>query len=240
MNARLSTKFFDRNKCFSSFYKAELPIIIFDVGANIGQSIEVFRAEFPNSVIHSFEPEPKAFSQLQKKFEHLDHTYLYNFALSEKKGLAPLHVNNACLSTSSLNPFNTQSLSIKNGVHPKLCITEVSQLDSVVVKTETIDNVIKSLGVEKINILKLDCQSYEPLVLEGARSALNSANIDFITTEITFDDVYGKGVSFADIENRIAPYGFRIYDICHLYKDLKRMRTHWVEAVYINTNIYEI
>ena len=42
--------------------------LIFDVGANIGQSIEKFRSLFADPLIHSFEPGLESFSILRSKY----------------------------------------------------------------------------------------------------------------------------------------------------------------------------
>ena len=42
--------------------------VVFDIGANKGQSIKLFQKWFPKSKIYSFEPNPKLFSQLKNKY----------------------------------------------------------------------------------------------------------------------------------------------------------------------------
>ena len=60
--------------------------IVFDVGANIGQSIQKFRKEFPKCAIHSFEPSPMAFEELTRHSVDYKDIYLWNFALGEHSG----------------------------------------------------------------------------------------------------------------------------------------------------------
>ena len=38
--------------------------VIFDVGANVGQSVGMFKQVFPSGMIHSFEPSPSTFREL--------------------------------------------------------------------------------------------------------------------------------------------------------------------------------
>ena len=45
------------------------PINVFDIGANIGQSIERFQKFSTQSKIYSFEPLKKCFELLNKKYE---------------------------------------------------------------------------------------------------------------------------------------------------------------------------
>ena len=40
--------------------------LIFDIGANRGQSIDRFKKIFKNPIIHSFEPNPDEFKKLKK------------------------------------------------------------------------------------------------------------------------------------------------------------------------------
>ena len=49
------------NKIFSKNKK----IVIFDIGANKGQSIERFKKIFPNCIIHAFEPIKYEFESLK-------------------------------------------------------------------------------------------------------------------------------------------------------------------------------
>ena len=40
--------------------------VILDVGANVGQSVALFRQSLPDSQIHCFEPAPSAFRELER------------------------------------------------------------------------------------------------------------------------------------------------------------------------------
>ncbi len=45
--------------------------IVFDVGANVGQSVAVFREALPDSILHAFEPGPEAFAELEANTRRL-------------------------------------------------------------------------------------------------------------------------------------------------------------------------
>src|SRR5437867_12180881 len=45
--------------------------VIFDVGANWGQSIETFLRHFERPIIHAFEPGTDAFRELQRRFSRV-------------------------------------------------------------------------------------------------------------------------------------------------------------------------
>src|SRR6266700_882712 len=57
---------------------------IFDVGSNIGQSIDNFRSHFAAPYIHSFEPGAKNFEVLASKYTGVDRLQLNNFGLGAR------------------------------------------------------------------------------------------------------------------------------------------------------------
>jgi FkbM family methyltransferase len=60
--------------------------IVFDVGANRGQSIAFFKKMFPSVTILAFEPSPRVFLKLQKKWENKKNVSLFELALGATKG----------------------------------------------------------------------------------------------------------------------------------------------------------
>src|SRR6516165_10786567 len=67
--------------------------LIFDVGANVGQTIGYFRHSFEKPIIHSFEPNRTAFSELQDRCSGIEGVYLNNFALGAEVGRLELLEN---------------------------------------------------------------------------------------------------------------------------------------------------
>ena len=57
--------------------------IIFDVGANVGQTIKSFRSIFPGSTIHAFEPSAEVFTELEKNAKG-NGIHLNNFAVGAR------------------------------------------------------------------------------------------------------------------------------------------------------------
>ena len=71
---------------FNDIHKAKIDIdnpLIFDVGANKGQSIRRFKNIFPRSTIHAFEPIKEEFVKLQDEFKNDKSIFLNNFALGD-------------------------------------------------------------------------------------------------------------------------------------------------------------
>ena len=59
--------------------------IIFDIGANKGQSLQRYRKLFNNTYFYSFEPSHSAFKVLKSKYGNLKNIKLFNIALGEAK-----------------------------------------------------------------------------------------------------------------------------------------------------------
>ena len=67
--------------------------IIFDVGANAGQSVERFRNYLPEANILSFEPYPLVFKTLKYKELKDKNLKCFNIGLGSKKGFFPFYKN---------------------------------------------------------------------------------------------------------------------------------------------------
>jgi len=76
-------------------------LIIFDVGANEGQTVKEFKAELPNSIIHSFEPSPDTFAQLQNA-TRLKNVFIWNVALGSTPGHQIFFENSESIMSSFL------------------------------------------------------------------------------------------------------------------------------------------
>jgi hypothetical protein len=79
---------------------------VFDVWANLGQSVDHYRAHLLNASIYSFEPIKDVYEQLKKETEGLDNVKTFNIALgaSESKTTARYYEGEYSV-LNSLNQF---------------------------------------------------------------------------------------------------------------------------------------
>ena len=94
-------------------------------------------------------------------------------------------------------------------------------------------NLFAEIGLD---ILKIDTQGWELPVLQGAGEVLKKTKV--VLTEWQFDDVYGTPPPLHELDKILGDAGFRLWDIAHIYKDLKNLRTLWVDLVYAKPNRY--
>jgi FkbM family methyltransferase len=181
-------------------------IIIFDVGAHDGRSIDLYKKKFSNSTIFSFEPTPKTFSILKKNTENLEKVNLYNEALTFFVGQTSFYINNSSLTNSLLE----SSISDDN------FIDATRTKEKITVNTNTIDNFCSKNTIDKINILKIDAQGADLDVLKGAIGMLKNKSVDLIYIEVEFVQLYENQPLFHDISHFLSEYGYNLYSLYNL------------------------
>jgi len=227
--------FFNRMNTLKNIFKnRDEELIIFDVGAHIGESVEEFKNYFINANIHCFEPAKESFNKL--KNINYSNIVFNNFALGDKNSEKIFYYYDVS-SNSSFLPIKTDSKVFKNKVHSKL--NKIKKVSTYTVKVKTLDEYISQNNIQTIDILKVDVQGYTREVLEGAKKALEFNKISVLILEIIFDEIYGRRDSMYEIEKHLIPYGYKLWDISHIYKDLNLNRTNWIDAIYVKES-YDI
>ena len=207
--------------------------IIFDVGANIGQSIERFKNIFPVSSIHSFEPGISEFLQLKEKYNNATDIFLNNIGIGEKITKRDFYCA-AKSETSSFIKISKNTSWIKS--RSKEFNTSVQNYSKKVPKIsiDTIDNYCKNNSIKFIDILKIDTQGYEVNVLEGAKNTLKKKKISIIETELILDDVYEKHATFFQIEKYLIPNNYRLVAVKPMnYNNFFEGNIFVVDLIYI-------
>lgn len=177
------------DEIYKKIYKKNDNLIIFDIGANVGQSIIRFQKELKFKELHSFEPNTEAFEKL-KKFTSSS-IVLNNCALGDKDQYKDFY-NYKKTSSSSFYKLNKKSSIYEINKDYNVSKIEIKTLDSYVKK---------NMNINKINILKIDTQGFEVDVLRGANDLIKNKKIDFIETEINLGFQYENRTSFKNIED---------------------------------------
>jgi len=166
-----------------------IPSVIFDVGANIGQTANFFISHFPESKIYSFEPVLDTYNQLLSNSSHSKNIVCFNQALGSDIQKSIIYVNGS-----------SGSSSLKGKLNALFSHTEVIDID-------TGYNFCIKHGVEKIDLLKIDTEGFEINVLKGFEPLLKD-HVKMIYAEIGFlpDDLYKTYIS--DLLDYTSKYGF--------------------------------
>lgn len=180
--------------------------LIFDVGANIGQSIDKFRGAWPDASIHCFEANPSVFQYLHTQYAAEKDLYFNPVALSERIGELSFFATRVAEVSSLLSPTQRmQNLSVEHKY----------DYEEITVPSETLDHYCETQHISRIDLLKIDVQGAELSVLKGAQGLLSAGAVSMIYLETTFADCYENQTLFTDLLVYLSQVGegYELWDI---------------------------
>ena len=219
-------------------------LVVFDVGANVGQSVDRFREFSKKAQIYSFEPNPEVFEHLNKKRESDNYLTCFNLGIGSENGTLKFNIQPDSGSSSfykmdtSSEGFqlsNTEE-AVKN--HNKTTFKQnVNYNTEIEVNVKTLDSVFENEMPEMIGLLKIDTQGYEEEVLLGASNILSRTLI--VEAEVMFSGIYEKSSSLHGLQRILEKHGFILWDIPYIGKfpDEKIDRINFIDAIYVNQRI---
>ena len=201
-------------------------LVIFDVGAYVGDIAATYKRMFPQSTIYCFEPFPDSFQKLNHLCQDAS-IKAHQLAFSDKKGKTTFHTN-VDLSCNSLLPPTESDFK---------CYSAKSIKDGEIqVETNTIDNFCADAGISGIDILKLDVEGAEVKVLDGASSMLSKQAIKLIYSEVMFIPHYTDGCLFHELAAFLNKHGYTLLNFYHL-KSAKNGQLRWGNAIFLSPEI---
>lgn len=171
---------------------ARLSQTVFDVGANSGVYSLLAKASNPNAKVYAFEPLNRMYDLLQKnnQINNFDIDCL-NYAISDLDGTTTFYDVE-----STLGDVSSASLSKD---------FQENQIE-LEVEVRTLSTIITDFNIDKIDLIKIDVETYEPQVLKGFHPYLESF-MPAMLIEI-LDDSIG-----AQIEAELDGLGYLYFDI---------------------------
>jgi FkbM family methyltransferase len=140
--------------------------IVFDVGANAG--VYTIQQARRGAHVYAFEPNPDCYRRLQKsvRLNNLESRVVTaNYALGAAAGSAELLVPGPITMGGSLRPeWSPDPGAIGPTTHGYLKRARVAT-----VEVQTVDRVVQALGIDRVDLLKVDVEGFELEVLQGAR-----------------------------------------------------------------------
>jgi FkbM family methyltransferase len=202
------------------FLKDEKIPVLFDIGANVGQTALAMRGMFPRAIIHAFEPSPSTFAKLEAAVSTDRNVVLNNCGVGAQDGTLEF-TENRNSDMSSFLPLGPEGWG------------EV--LGKIAVPVVTVDGYCGENAVSRIDVLKIDTQGFDFEVLKGADRMLSNAQIRLVFMEVTFARLY-EGLPRFD-----AIFGFladRAYRLVAVYEPHRHNRIlSWTDAMFASPEI---
>ena len=131
---------------------------VFDIGANTGIYSIASAINSPKSSVYSFEPVPKIFSRLNHniKINSLENVQSQNYLVANYDGVQSLHIprsKDIVTSASAAAGFREST-------------------EEIDVPALTLDSFIESHQLSSVDLIKIDTESTEPSVLQGAMNTI--------------------------------------------------------------------
>lgn len=185
------------------------PMVI-DIGANKGQSIDIFRRLYPECYIHAFEPVKFEFNKLLINYKKK--IIINNIGVGHKNTSLDFYTTKGSANSSFLK-YKNGSAWLKDRARYWNTISRKFIINKAKKKIVTLDFYCKKNNINFIDILKIDTEGFEEKVLLGARNLIKKNKIKLILIEITFANHQGQDLSFYNIEKHLIKYGYRIHAI---------------------------
>jgi FkbM family methyltransferase len=203
---------FDGNNDIDIRYNGELALlrsllpaskVVLDIGANVGEWMELAVAINPSLEIHCFEPDPETFRLLTARTVSKS-VWLNQAACGATEGVQQL--------------YRFGSASMMNSLYARQGLEHVGVAgpnSSVMVPVRTIDNYCAELGISRVDLVKIDVEGHELAVLQGMLKSLRSGIIRAIQFEYGGTYIDARCL-LRDVWNEIlgANDQFRFYKIC--------------------------
>ncbi len=202
------------NSIATYFANTTTDLVLFDVGANIGNYAKQLTSSFnKNATIYAFEPFSTPYNELQKLAKSNVNIKPFKIGLSDKNENLIVYSSDEC---SEIGGIYNRDFIFNDIPHNK---QEINQF-------KTLDTFCEENKVNHINFLKIDVEGHEYPVLKGATSLIQTNKIDFIQFE------FGAGNHFSRTF---------FMDFYHLlnknYKLFRLLNDGFVEVVNYNSDL---
>lgn len=207
---------------------AFVPGIVFDVGANRGQSAREFLAGFPGAHIYCFEPVRRTYLELINNTRSMPLVECHNIALGSARQTAVM----ASVRKSELSRIIApdQEATLEKGA-----AIERVQMD-------TIAGFCKDHQLARISLLKVDTEGHDMEVLHGAEPLVAESLIDIIQVEAGLGRTSSTHIPLEQFRDLLEPYSYHLfgfYDQTHEWPTMKP-NLRRANAVFISGRLTDV
>ena len=175
---------------------------ILDIGANDGMTALSFKKIFPNSVIHCFEPDIRAYHRAVALCSNVKDLFIHQIAISRLDGVQNFYKSNGHHPKDmALMAGRPMGWDLSGSLHkPRLHLKENPWVlfDEIVkVQTRSLDSWAKENRIGNVDLIWMDVQGAEADVLKGGKNVVKESR--FIFTEYFDYELYYEQPSLREI-----------------------------------------
>jgi FkbM family methyltransferase len=172
----------------------------FDVGANVGQTVQEIRRVQSDAIIHAFEPFAAPYAALAEMARGLPDVTANHMAMGAQVG-------SVCVRPQALSVLNSlvENASCESTFEPET------------VQVETVDRYCSQRALETIDVLKTDTEGFDLEVLRGAGKMLSEQRIGFVYSEVTFQDGNRQNTPFQPVFDWLSEHGYCFLGLYETY-----------------------
>ncbi|WP_413204712.1 FkbM family methyltransferase [Rhodospirillum sp. A1_3_36] len=184
----------ERNFCHQYLASLDHPVVL-DIGANVGGYSMTCLSGQGHARIFAFEPHPITFRTLEENTARFG-IACFNLGMSDQIGTLSLH-DYAEEDGSSHASVYREVFSL---IHKKPSVSHV-------VPMSTVDQQVEILGLETIDLLKIDTEGHEMAVLKGAEKTIRANRVNAIQFEFNEHAICAR-TFFRDFWEFLPEYDF--------------------------------
>ena len=194
--------------------------MIFDVGANIGQTAKDISGYFPKARIHSFEPVNDTFLILGKNLRRLPNVHAHKLAMGRQSKFLNIELQGSSL-------FNSLS-------HVPGASVGGARVERI--EVTTLDEFCAAQHIDTIDVLKTYAQGCDVDVLAGGDKLISNGRVPFIYSEVSFQPDDKTNTHFLDLNEHLLSRRFRLFGFYDQWGGVDGGRgcLQFCNALYIN------
>jgi FkbM family methyltransferase len=178
-------------------------IVVYDIGANVGE-FAMFVSKAPSvSKVYCFEPVPQAFGKLIQNTKDVKGVRCFNIALGNSAGTRKMYANHSSPSSSVLPmcPVHAEEFPSTD----RALEIDVQMMD--------LEGIVRQYNLSPPDFIKMDVQGFEDRVINGGIDIIKKAG--YCMLELSLLKLYEDSALVTDINVLMRTLGFRLVGIVH-------------------------
>ena len=182
------------------------PSTIFDVGANVGQSVGEFREAYPAARVFAFEPVKASFDELAASVEGDENVRALHLGLSRSPGELVMTANGTSTGNRVLLPTERRA-----------------EVETVGMTSG--DDFCTEEGIDDVGFLKIDAEGHDVEILVGFSGMLRERRVEYVQVECSFSPLNTYHVTFAQLSDFMFSFGYGLHGVFGLKRRMPRLGT---------------